>query len=123
MKKKTQKTNKAPNQYYTPVTWSRRLRQRLERGDRPGDLLRNNHQKGQYPEEVMKFIQVAAKVQEATELLATLNTGSMAPLHNSVGKKLNVTSDLSKMIESLKKVQPDVDVEIRDHLLNIVPKD
>jgi len=111
------------NPYYTPATWSRRLRQRLERGDRTGDLLHYSHQKDQYPDEVTRFIQVAAKVQEATDLLATLTTGSMAPLRNSVGEKLSSASDLAKVIEKLKQVQPDIDVQIRDHLLKIVPKD
>lgn len=120
---KTTKNKKKPNPYYTPATWPRRLRQRLERGDRPGDLLRYSHQKDQYPAEVTAFIQVAAKVQEATELLATLTTGSMAPLQNSVGEKLSATPELTEAIDALKLLQPDIDVQIRDHLLTIVPKD
>ena len=122
MKSKTRKKGKT-NPYYTPATWSRRLRNRLERGDRPGELLRYSHQKNQYPEEVVKFIQVASKVQEATELLATLNTGSTAPLFNSVGEKLPISKDLAAAIDRLKEIQPDIDVQIRDHLLTIVPED
>jgi endonuclease IV len=118
-KKKRAKTNP----YYTPATWNRPLRKKLERGDRAGDLLRYTHKKEQYPEEVKEFIQVAAKIQQATELLATLTTGSMAPLQNSVGEKLPSAAELAKVIERLKQIQPDIDVQIRDHLLKIVPKD
>lgn len=111
------------NPYYTPATWSSRLRQRLERGDAPEDCLRYSHSREQYPEEVREYIGVASKIKEATQLLSTLTLGSTAPLLNSVGEKLSATDKLKKIVDELQSIQPTVSIEIRDHLLSIVPKD
>jgi len=121
--KKGAKKGVKSNLYYTPATWSRRLRQKLERGDPPGECLRYSHQKDEYPEEVQKFIGVASKVEEATKLLSTLIVGSMAPLSNSVGEVISSSKELSRLIELIRELQPDIDIQIRDHLLKIIPKD
>jgi len=125
MKKSKGKSSKPDKKspYYTPATWHHRLREKLERGDPPGDCLRYSHQKDEYPPEVRAFIVVASKVEEATKLLATLMVGKTAPLTNSIGKKIPSSDGLMKIIKLLRGVQPDVDVEIRDNLLQIIPKE
>lgn len=122
--KKHTKKGSRPNPYYTPMTPARRLRQKLEAGDPPGDLLKYSHRRSEYSPEVIEYVKVAEKIANATKLLATLTDGSTGVLNNSVGENLGQENlELVKLIERLKELQPQIDVRIRDHLLSIVPED